>query len=75
MGYQSRSSLGCRQAFDLEVDWPVENEREDAHSLEPVCQAGGQHGPVEKKLDWYDRLRGVPTFDFNEDQEGDEGQG
>ena len=70
--YQSYSSLGCRQAFDLKIDGSVEEERVKRHGYEPVRQAGGEHGPIEEKLDWYYRLGGVLAFDVDEEQEGDE---
>ena len=53
----------------------VEYVRVDGHGKEPICQAGGQHGPIEEKLDWYNRLGGVLALNVNEQQEGDEGQG
>ena len=56
----------------MKVYGSVEKERENAHGQEPVCQAGGEHGPVEEKLDWYDRLRRELALDVDEEKEEDE---
>ena len=72
---EAHAGLGGGQAFDLEEDWTVKEERVDRHGGQPVCQAGGEDGAVEEEADGDDGFGCDAVFDIDEEGEGDERKG